>query len=256
MGKLTHIKEFNSFDIKESALVDSERINALESLLKSGMGKAAKDAADGIKSKSQVTDNLEKISGSNEALGVLGVTAVLLSGGKAASLVGGFLQHLSRNKTLEKLGVIGPSELEKDSTAISRLGRWMKGAGDDYTHKIEDIISAMLDSVPEPHFRTFLGSLNPKQRRIVDKLVLMGILVSLAGYGGKTAIKAAAEGDLTFAAAEGALTGVKAVEVAEIGASVVNSLATFISASVDVVSDAPDMIDQMVNIAGEIESEP
>ena len=256
MGKLTHIKEFNSFDIKESVnTVDSEKVDALKSLLKAGSKKAAVEAATRIKSKPDVTDGLEEISGANEGLGALGITAILLSAGKATSLVGGFLQHLSRSKSLEKLGVTGPSEIEKDSTAISRIGRWMKGAGDEYTHKIEDIISGMLDSVPEPHLRTFLDSLNPKQRQLVDKLTLMGILISLAGYGGKTALSAVKQGDLAFAAAEGALTGVKAAEVAEIGASVVDSLATFISASADVAADAPDMVDQMVNIADEAESE-
>lgn len=252
---MIHIKEFDSFVKEPVNTVDSKKISALKSLLKAGSTKATSKAAKLIKSKAKVVDRLQQISDTNEGLGALGITAILLSAGKATSLVGGFLQHLSKNKTLENLGATGANELEKDSSAIARLGTWMKGAGDDYTHKIEDIISEILSSVPEPHLMTFLGSLSPKQRKVVDKLALMGVLVSLAGYGGKVAIDAAKQGDLAFAAAEGALTGVKAVEVAELSAGVIDTLVTFLSASADIAADAPDMVDQMVDIAGETESE-
>lgn len=241
--------------------IDAEKVDALAAALKSALPIAAKAAGEAIEKNPKLKDQVEKLGQEgeeqNEAFGVLGTIALILSAGKATSLIGSFLQYVSRTKLAKAIG-IGEKEyavLTKDKGVLSNLGRWLEEGGDKYTHKIEDVVEIALSAIPSVEFQNWFSNLKPQHRERVKKLTLMTILIGLAFHGGTAAWSAFKEGHLTHAATEGSLTGVKATEITSIASETLEGITTFFSAAADVAQDASDITQEVAHIAEEITEE-
>lgn len=168
------------------------------------------DVLAGILQKTDISDEIESEIKKDEELvtdlesnneGISLVLGAILSLGKLSSLVGSGFAYLGKKLNAD------------EESSIIKISDWLKTKGDKYTHSIESIILKIAERTPV--LKTFMNTLDDKQKSAFSKAILTMTLLILGGKGVMDIVHSIENGHGVLTAIESVLVGTKATEIAE-----------------------------------------